>query len=907
MSFLSRRPSRSGSRDGDAGRDDEYGDYDYAPDGYGGEEDESWSPGEYFSPEGIKGRWADGHRSADRGDARGRRGDARRGEAGRGDARGDSGRGDQGLAYEDQADDGYNGYAPGNGYGYGADEYASGAYDLAEGSDEEPAERGGRRRKEAGERTGIFRLRRDRGEDIWPDDGISDEDYWASVASDRPLTGPGSPHEADPLAADAPPMGRAGNDTGPRPPVGAGDDVRAAAAGPRLDADSRTGADQRFGDEQRGVTGRLGPPPGLRGDYQPGGGPSAPRPGTGPQARPGTGPQARPGTGPQARPGTGPMPARPGATSAGAAGAWSSQAGFAQSGSQQPDRPSGPQGAYQPGGPAGRQLDSRETDGRQPDRGADWGERTERIERVNASGYPEPRANSRSQPPGRTGTPRAADPFGAPTTSGPSRNSGSFGAPATSAPFGAVAAGRGSDGARGESSWAEGGRGTDRRSPERRSPARDTDRASLRNSGGWPAPGRDTDRANARNSGGWPVAGRGGPPADRVGDDDPLTSRAYSRRAVSDADGRSYAVAARRSQAQAQLTEEPTATFTAAASYPSDRYRARQYDTGATEVYPAARQYQAGATGEYPAQYPAGTNAASAASRAERYQAGEYGQYQDRPQPPSPRYQAYGGQPGSHGSPGPSSASARRGHSAAADPSGNGSASRSAAPTAAGGPAGPSAPHSAGEYGRSNGSGGPNGAGTSGRPSGPNQAAAQPAQSAGQPVGGSGRVSLPSGSGPHSAQYPTQSALSGQQSRQPQQRPHSQPSRHAAPSQLPAAGSGGALGGGNSAAAAAPRTTSATTGQNPYDSSVTGSYPYPSQPYPSRSAAPSTAGPVPGAANPTVDGRDARDRRDARDPRDGRDSRDSRAYRPVPSADGYGAANADYGPQGYGSARDGRR
>src|ERR1700734_2563230 len=57
MSFLSRRPSRSGSREGDAGRDDEYDDYDYAPDGYRGDEDENWSPGEYFSPEGIKGRW----------------------------------------------------------------------------------------------------------------------------------------------------------------------------------------------------------------------------------------------------------------------------------------------------------------------------------------------------------------------------------------------------------------------------------------------------------------------------------------------------------------------------------------------------------------------------------------------------------------------------------------------------------------------------------------------------------------------------------------------------------------------------------------------------------------------------------------------------------------------------------
>src|SRR5580700_9313524 len=143
MSFLSRRPSRPGSRDGDAGRDDEYGDYDYAPDGYGGDEDESWSPGEYFSPEGIKGRVAGGQRSADRSDTRGRRGDG-----GRGDARGKSG-----LGHTDRPGDAGNGYGPGGDHGYGADEYATGAYDLPEGSDEEPAERGGRRRKDRGERT----------------------------------------------------------------------------------------------------------------------------------------------------------------------------------------------------------------------------------------------------------------------------------------------------------------------------------------------------------------------------------------------------------------------------------------------------------------------------------------------------------------------------------------------------------------------------------------------------------------------------------------------------------------------------------------------------------------------------------------------------------------------------------
>src|ERR1700749_1937729 len=132
MSFLSRRPSRSGNREGDAGRDDQYDDYDYAPDGYRGDEDENWSPGEYFSPEGIKGRWADGQRPAERAAARGRRGDAGRGDSGRGDP----GRGDSGQAYQDQAaagyeDDGYGDYGTG-GYpsGYGTDEYATGAHDL---------------------------------------------------------------------------------------------------------------------------------------------------------------------------------------------------------------------------------------------------------------------------------------------------------------------------------------------------------------------------------------------------------------------------------------------------------------------------------------------------------------------------------------------------------------------------------------------------------------------------------------------------------------------------------------------------------------------------------------------------------------------------------------------------------
>ena len=762
MSFLSRRPSRPGSRDSDAGRDDEYGDYDYAPDGYGGDEDESWSPGQYFSPEGIKARWAGG-RSGDRTDARGRRGDA-----GQGDARGNAGQGYEGgsQGYADSPGDGYSGYGAGGDYGYGADEYATGAYDLPEGSDEEPAERTSRRRKDRGdkdrgERTGVFRLRRDRGEDIWPDDGISDEDYWASVASDRPLTGANPPLEADPVAADSRPTGRPGgqassNDGGARMPA-PGDDVR-AGAGPRLGADSRTGGDQRFSDEQRGVTGRLGPPPGLRGDYQPGGTASAGRTGTGPQAaRPGSGPMAaRPGTGPQARPGVG------------SAGAWSSQAGYTQSGTGQAAyRSSGPQASYQPNGLTGRPPDSREPDSRQADRGADWGERTERIERVNAAGYPEPRGNSRGQGPGRPGPSRTSGPLGAPVAVGRGSAENARGSAESARSSAESARGDGGWGtADSADRWAADQRASDRRVPDYR------------------AAGRDGDRDNVRTSGGWPAAARGGAPGERAGDDDPLTSRAYSRAAVTDdADGRSYRVAARRSQAQVKLTEQPTATFTAAASYPSEGYRGGQYDTGATEAYPAG-QYPTGVTGEYPAaQRPA---AAANGHRAGQYQTGEYGAYPPDAQASAARYRGYGSQPGQSapssspaglGQPSPSSQPSRRGQPGPAGPGGQASA---------GGPAG---------LGRTASPGGSHGPSGFGRPSGSSGAGASSRSSGPQPVGNSGRVSLPTGSAPHSGSYPAQGAPSAQP-RQPQQRPQSPPSRHGAASPLPAGSNGSPVGGG---------------------------------------------------------------------------------------------------------------
>jgi len=191
MSFLSRKPARPSGRGG-AGRDDEYDDYDgYAHDGY--QDEEGWSPNEYFSPEGIKGRWAGEHPEG-RAGGRGQR---------------DEGRGDARPGYDSYGDGfngtgGFSGPEYGSGPGYGADEFATGVYDLPEGADDDRPDRTRRRRRDRedrGERTGILWLRRDRGEDIWPDDGISDEDYWASVAADRPLNGTDSPLDNAPAAA----------------------------------------------------------------------------------------------------------------------------------------------------------------------------------------------------------------------------------------------------------------------------------------------------------------------------------------------------------------------------------------------------------------------------------------------------------------------------------------------------------------------------------------------------------------------------------------------------------------------------------------------------------------------------------------------------------------------------------
>jgi len=522
MSFLSRRSSRPDKDGGrvDAGRraDSEYDDYDYAPGDYQ-QDDDNWSPDEYFSPEGIKGRWAAGARPGERGSAdvgaggeRGGGGERAGGERGGGRGRHSGGRDsardsrsprDSRDARDRDARDsrgggrGYDGYdgfdsgpqggrGPGGGYGrdahqrdsygpdrsygpggnstgdygsrdhgtgeYGSGEYATGAYDVTEDADGDRGERGGggRRRRDRADKgdrgdrsTGAWRQRlglRDKGDDIWPDDGVSDEDYWASVAADRPLTSTGGPQDAGPAqAADSRPAGRRA----------------AAASGP----------------------GRLGPAPGLNSQSGQSGYLSASTPsgahsrhGAGASTGPGSGPMARAATGPTpaVRPGTGPAPARP------ATGPGASRPGLPQPSFQ----PAAPRGAGEPAGSRGAS--------RPPER-PDWAERTERIDRVNASGYPDPRASGRVQMPAVSSSPAQAH---------------------------APARGRGDS--------------PDRRMPDPREPG--------------------------RTSSVW----------DGGGADDPLTSRAYSRSTLSDTDGRSYRAAHRSpvssDRREAALTEQ-TQTF----------------------------------------------------------------------------------------------------------------------------------------------------------------------------------------------------------------------------------------------------------------------------------------------------------------------------------------------------------
>ena len=689
MSFLSRKPARPGDRGGDAGRDDEYDDYDlYSADGYQGGED-AWSPNEYFSPEGIKGRWAGEH-------PEGRAG-------GRGRREADPSAGHD--AWQHSVEDGYRGAgrgasSPGSGRGddypgYVADEYASGAYDIPQEADEDRPERGRRRRRDRedrGERTGILRLRRDRGEDMWPDDGISDEDYWASVAADRPLTDSGAGDDRAPAGR------RAGTRPGDDRPASGQQASEQQAGGPR---------------DQRGRPGRLGPPPGLASDYLPGGAgllaDPAGRPGTGPQdTRPGpggrtSGPNAmRPGpdpagrsSGPNAmRPGpdaarraSGPNAMRPGPDALGRSSganpllAESGPQGLRGSGSPGPrtgaaptvgvtaSRPpaggrassSGPNPGWTSRGQSGTgsgafpQPPARPTfqpagyppasaPGGRPAARDDWGEPTERIERVNASGYPDPRPASRGQAPA-TGSPlragTAADPSpgssstgrsgtpGLPGASGLSRASGR-GAPSGPYPRGRDDRGRATDREAGDP-----GTGSfDRASFDRNGTDRDGTGRGGRDRGGRDRGGRDTGgygadsysagsygtggRDSRGDTGGWSDAdhwrtpdrdeparpdsavdtggsiwsapARDAGPAHRAADD-PLTSTAYSRSALTDTDGRSYRAAARRSQAQAKLTDQ-------ADTYLSGPYRTGGYQ--AASDYPTASFQPVGQpSGEY--------------------------------------------------------------------------------------------------------------------------------------------------------------------------------------------------------------------------------------------------------------------------------------------------------------------
>jgi hypothetical protein len=173
--------------------------------------------------------------------------------------------------------------------------------------------------------------------------------------------------------------------------------------------------------------------------------------------------------------------------------------------------------------------------GRQPDRAerADW-DRTERMDRV-AAGYPDPRLNGRAHD-GRSHDGRPND-----------------GVPRDGVPRDGVPRdGRPQDG-RGRDIWSQ--------------------------------------DINGYDTGSQPRTGRTG------ADDDPLTSKAYSRSALTDTDGRSYRAArlanGSSDRREAALTEETQAFSTTTGSYPA-------------EPQPAGARYpgSAGYGGQQPGQHP---------------------------------------------------------------------------------------------------------------------------------------------------------------------------------------------------------------------------------------------------------------------------------------------------------------
>ena len=629
MSFLSRKnsqPDRRRGRGAAEGRaDSDYDDYGYAPDAY--QDDDAWSPDEYFSPEGIKGRWATGARPGERpgvgGRGRGRRASQDDRDGGRGYDEPGDGHDDSRYAdsrYDDRdsgphgprgragAPGGYGQEYPGGPYqpdGYGQDEpyvnedYGTGAYDLTEDDGAEQGDRpargdragrpsrgGGRRRRDRGdrpdrgERTGSLRRlgRRDRDEEIWPDDGVSDEDYWASVAADRPFNSANAELDADPQhAADSRPMGRPAADRllSSDRPMGAD---RPLPSDPRIAGEPRVASEQRGAGEHRTGSGRLGPPPGLSPAASAGPGapgvlgappPNGYLPGSaaGTQGRPAqggpggigdtnSGPMPRSGTGPNAfRSGTGPTASRPGGArpAAGLAQPSFSPPGAPQPGLSQPGLPQpGPaQPSFQPtnGGRHGRRPERQDRAdwadrSERPDRRdrPDWAERTERIDRVPAADYPDPRMNGRAPDGrGRTQDSRVQDSRALDNPSQDSRGSGMWNQDFTTGDFPSQ-----DTGSQGRSRWGA--------------------------------------------------------------DDDPLTSKAYSRSALTDTDGRSYR-AARRSRVpddrrEAALNEQ-TQTFSMTGSYEADPQAAPARNPGhggsqQSGQYP----YDRGGTGSNP--YPGG-------------------------------------------------------------------------------------------------------------------------------------------------------------------------------------------------------------------------------------------------------------------------------------------------------------
>jgi hypothetical protein len=534
MSILGRRPSRDDSgHDGSQGqwRDDR----DYGA-------DDNWSPDEYFSPQDIRGtraapsrperddrfggpgparfrgeaddfdgRAADRKRGGDPADSgsfpRAARGGGRRGgrdgEYGRsGDfptGSYDTGSYDTG-SYDTGSYDTYDTGSFDTG-SYDTGSYDTGSYDT--GSYETGAfDTGGFRTggygrdkddpngQADGERGGGGRKRRmrikrrDKGDDIWPEDGVSDEDYWASVAADRPLPGTSSALDADStqvMGATAIAGSAAASSLAPRPdrPAGPRPGQQYQGGRPALDAAPGAGA------------------PGSK---------PAPRPGissgpagldSGPMSRVGTpsGPFPRPGatSGPMARPGTGPNAARP-------------AAGLAQ--------------------PTFSPATSRRGEAQRPNWAA-GSERTERFDRIAADGGVRP-----DRPGGSAGSRR--------DSRGPDSWGGAPQRPSFE-PHGADPQGQ-------TGSWgrAEGPRGTDpgRGSSAPRGRDRMVDSGPQRSG----APGHRSDPPRGsdpmRSAGGARGALTG---PQRVRDDDPLTSPLFSREAMAAADTRSYQ-GARRSQ-----------------------------------------------------------------------------------------------------------------------------------------------------------------------------------------------------------------------------------------------------------------------------------------------------------------------------------------------------------------------